>query len=99
MPENPTEKRSDKAVPLVIYKGGERVVIGSAYLKGDGRIEAQVAKDVREDLKHLLFGDRVGDISINPLYTSTMVNARTNETKEVAVVPPLMIRRTSGESK
>lgn len=63
---NEPTKRPDEAVPLVIYKGGERIVIGSAILKGDGRIEAQIAKDVREDLKDLLFGGRVGDFSINP---------------------------------
>lgn len=59
-------KRPDKALPLVIYKGGERIVIGSAYLKGDGSIEAQIAKDVKKELRDQLFGDLVGDISINP---------------------------------
>lgn len=60
------EKRPDKAVPLVIYKGGERIVIGSAYLKGDGRVEGQIQKDVKQELKDMLFGNTVGDISINP---------------------------------
>lgn len=67
MPENLTEKRADRVLPLVIYKGGERIVIGSAYLKGDGSIEAQIAKDVRQDLKDMIFGDRVGDFSLNPV--------------------------------
>lgn len=96
MPENPTEKRPDKPVPLVIYKGGERIVIGSAYLKGDGSIEGQVSKDVRQDLKDILFGDRVGDISINPLHTRKYVDLRTDETKEVVYIPPLNVRRPNG---
>lgn len=66
VPENPTEKRPDKAIPLVIYKSGERIVIGSAYLKGDGSIAAQIFKDVKQEITDLLFGDRVGDFSINP---------------------------------
>lgn len=98
MPENPTEKRPDKAVPLVIYKGGERIIVGSAYLKGDGSIEGQIAKDVRKDLKDVLFSDRVGDISINPLYTSTKVNLRTNALDEIAIVPPLKLGRPHGET-
>lgn len=96
MPENPTEKRPDQAVPLVIYKGGDRVVIGSAYLKGDGTIEGQITKDARQELKDILFGDRVGDISINPLQTSTLINSRTMEATEVAVVLPSKVRRPNG---
>lgn len=96
MPENPTEKRADQALPLVIYKGGERIVVGSAYLKGDGSIEAQVAKDVRQDLKDILFGGRVGDISINPLDTSVYSNMRTNAAVEVVAIPPLNVRRPNG---
>lgn len=94
VPENPTEKRPDKAVPLVIYKGGERIVVGSAYLKGDGRIEAQIFKDVKQELKALLFGDRIGDISINPTHTNLYVNLRTQKIEEVAVVPPPKIQES-----
>lgn len=64
------EKRKDQEVPLVIYKSGERVVIGQAILKGDGSIIAQIAKDVKKEFKDLLFGDRIGDISINPVIPS-----------------------------
>lgn len=100
----PTERRPDKAVPLVIYKGGECIVLGSAYLKGDGRIEGQIAKDVKKELQDLLFGDRVGNISINPepppihnpalltAHTSTFVDTKANEPVEVAVIPPLKIK-------
>lgn len=62
----PSEKRADQTVPIVIYKGGERIVIGSAYLKGDGSIEGKVFKDVKEDLKDLIFGGRIGNFSFNP---------------------------------
>lgn len=96
MPENPTEKRQDKPLPLVIYKGGERIVIGSAYLKGDGKVEGQISKDAREELKDVFFGDRVGDISINPLDTSVYFNTRTNEAVEVVAIPPLNVRRPNG---
>lgn len=66
MPDRPSEKRPDQTVPLVIYKSGERIVIGLAYLKGDGRIEGQIAQDVKKELREQLFGGLVGDISINP---------------------------------
>lgn len=61
------EKRKDQEVPLVIYKGGERIVIGHAILKGDGSIIAQVTKDAKIEFQDQLFGDRVGDFSINPV--------------------------------
>lgn len=60
------DKRPDQVVPLVIYKSGERITIGSAYLMGDGRIEAQIAKDVKKEISDLIFGGRVADISLNP---------------------------------
>ncbi len=91
-------KRKDKAVPLIMYKGGERIVIGQAIVKGDGSIEAQIAKDVRQDLRDILFGDMLGAVSIDPKpmpdmkYTSTFMNATTQEPIEVAVVAPLKIQ-------
>lgn len=60
------EKRPDKSVPLVMYKGGERIVIGQALVKGDGSIEGQISKDVRKELKDILFGDMLGGLSIDP---------------------------------
>jgi hypothetical protein len=66
VPQNPTEKRADQHVPLVIYKGGQRIVVGQAIVKGDGQIEAQISKDARKDLGDLFFKVLIGDISINP---------------------------------
>lgn len=91
------DKRPDKAVPLVIYKGGERIIIGQAIVKGDGSIEGQIAKDIRQELKDILFGDRLGAVTLDPMappssnveHTSTMINATTREPIEVAVVPHL----------
>lgn len=59
-------KKTSKQVPLVIYKGGERIEIGKASVSSDGEITAQVAKDVRRDIKDLLFGDLLDHISVNP---------------------------------
>jgi hypothetical protein len=66
VPQNPTEKRADQHVPLVIYKGGQRIVVGQAIVKGDGQIEAQLSKDARKDLGDIFFKALIGDISINP---------------------------------
>lgn len=62
----PTDKRPDKTVPLVMYKGGERIVIGQALVKGDGSISGQIAKDVRKEIGDLLFGDMLGALSLDP---------------------------------
>lgn len=91
-------RRPDKTVPLVIYKGGERIIVGQAIVKGDGSIEGQIAKDVRKELKDLLFGDMLGGLSLDPKppidlkYTSTMVDIKTNEAVEVALVSPLKVQ-------
>lgn len=61
-----TEKRADKTVPLVLYKGGERIIIGQAIIKGDGKIEGQIAQDVRKEIGDLIFGDRLGGLSLDP---------------------------------
>lgn len=63
---NKPEKRKDQEVPLVIYKSGERIEVGRAILKGDGSIIAQISKDVKVEFKDLLFGNILGDISLNP---------------------------------
>lgn len=60
------EKRKDQEVPLVIYKGGEKIAIGHAILKGDGSLSGQVTKDVMKELSDLLFGGSIGDVSLNP---------------------------------
>ncbi len=90
-------KRPDKTVPLVMYKGGERIVIGQAIVKGDGSIIGQIAKDVRKELKDVLFGDMLGALSLDPkpavdLQYSTFFNATTKEPIETVVVPPLKVR-------
>lgn len=59
-------KRADQTVDLVIYKSGERIVIGKAVVKGDGSIEAQIAKDVRKEISDLLFGGLLGGLSLDP---------------------------------
>lgn len=93
------EKRKDQEVPLVIYKGGERIEVGRAILKGDGSIIAQVAKDVKAEFKDLLFGNTLGDMSLNPKVLlprdtqySIGFNATTKEALEAAVIPPLKIQ-------
>ncbi len=58
-------KKPSVQVDLVIYKGGERLVIGKAAIDPDGSIQAQIAKDLRADVKDIL-GKHIGDISINP---------------------------------
>lgn len=58
-------KKKSKQVPLVIYKGGERIEIGMASVSTDGSIEAQIKKDIREDIKEMIYAD-IGDFSINP---------------------------------
>lgn len=89
----------DQTVPLVLYKGGERIIIGQATVKGDGSIQAQIAKDVRKELKDLLFGGSLGGLSLDPkpqpdmkYHTSTYVDTATQEAIEVAVIPPLKIQ-------
>lgn len=85
------EPKKEKTVPLVMYRRGERIVIGQAIVKGDGSIEGQIAKDVRQELKDILFGDMLGAISVDPKplpSTSTYINLKTNEAVEVAVIPP-----------
>lgn len=57
--------KKSKQVPLVIYKGGERIEIGMASVSTDGNIEAQIKKDLREDVKTIIYGD-LGDLSLNP---------------------------------
>lgn len=90
-------KKTSKQVPLVIYKSGERIQIGMASIGSDGEIIGQIAKDIREDVKALLWGN-IGDVSLNPKkpldlkYTSTFVDAKTQEPVEVAVVAPLKIQ-------
>ena len=66
MEKSKHEKRKDQEVPLVIYKGGERIEVGRAIVKGDGSIVAQIAKDVKQEFKDLLFGNVLGDLSLNP---------------------------------
>ncbi len=66
MEKSKHEKRKDKEVPLVMYKGGERLVIGQAIVKGDGSIIGQISKDVRKELSDVLFGDMLGAISVDP---------------------------------
>lgn len=90
------KKLKDKRVPLVIYKSGERIVIGQAIVKGDGSIEGQIAKDVRKEIQHLIFGDALGALSFDPkaqpdmkYHTSTYVATSTKEPIEVAVIPPV----------
>lgn len=58
-------RKKSKQVPLVIYKGGERIEIGMASVSTDGSIEAQIKRDIREDIKDIIYGD-LGDLSINP---------------------------------
>lgn len=58
-------RKKSKQVPLVIYKGGERIEIGMASVSTDGSIEAQIKKDIREDIKAVIYGD-LGDLSLNP---------------------------------
>lgn len=80
------EKRKDQEVPLVIYKGGERIVIGHVILKGDGSLSGQIAKDFKKELSDLLFGNTLGDVSLNPnvpanpdmTYHKTFKNVHTN---------------------
>lgn len=52
-----------KQVPLVIYKGGERIVLGMASVEDNGSIEAQVAKDMWPAVKDIL-QPNVGEFSI-----------------------------------
>lgn len=71
MPTDPCLKLVDlsrsvgKQVDLVLYKGGERIVIGKAIVEKDGAISAQIAKDLRADVKEIITG-KIGDVSINP---------------------------------
>lgn len=65
-----SEKEVSKQVPLVIYKGGERIVVGMAIVNPDGSIQAQIAKDINKELKTALFGNAIGDISLNPMVRS-----------------------------
>lgn len=81
-------KRPDQIVPLVIYKGGERLVIGQATVKGDGQIEGQISKDAKSDLKDLIFSGSLGDLSLNPNV----------EVAVVANLPSVPIVRTERES-
>lgn len=86
------DKRADQTVPLVIYKGGERIVIGQAIVKGDGGIEGQIAKDVRQELKDLLFGGSLGALSLDPkpnpdLKYNNIITSKEAQTI-VAIVPP-----------
>lgn len=59
-------KRPSKQVDLVIYKGGERIIVGRASLDPDGKIEAQIARDIREDVKAMVYGDLLDCLSLNP---------------------------------
>lgn len=54
-----------KQIPLVMYKGGARVVIGRASVGDDGSIEAQVTKDAWPLVKGF-FKPSIGEISISP---------------------------------
>lgn len=65
-------KPKSKQVPLVIYKGGERIEIGMAIVATDGSILAQVKKDLREDVKDIVYAD-LGDVSLNPKTPPHMV--------------------------
>lgn len=58
-----------KQVPLVVYKGGTRTVIGMASVQEDGSIEAQVMKDHWPTVKDL-FLPNIGELSIAPVGTS-----------------------------
>lgn len=54
-----------KQVPLVVYKGGTRHVVGMAQVEPDGKIEAQVAKDHWDTVKEMMQPD-IGEFSITP---------------------------------
>lgn len=96
-------KRADQTVDLVIYKSGERIVIGKAVVKGDGSIEAQIAKDVRKEISDLLFGGLLGGLSLDPKPKPDMkynnafslfVDSKADEIIEAAVVPPLKVQES-----
>lgn len=55
-----------KQVDLVLYKGGERIVIGKVALNPDGSFQGQIARDIRAEVK-LILSEGIGDISINPI--------------------------------
>ncbi len=57
-----------KQIPLVIYKGGVRTVIGMASVEDDGSFVGQVAKDVWPTVKDL-FLPNIGEFSIAPVGT------------------------------
>jgi hypothetical protein len=92
--------KKSKQIDLVIYKSGERIVVGRAIVNGDGSITAQIAKDVRKEYKDLIYGDMLDHLSLNPKapavldlkYTSVHVDTKTQVVDEVAYVPPLKIK-------
>jgi hypothetical protein len=56
-----------KKVPLVMYEGGERRVIGEAVLYDDGKVEGQIKDEVNlpEALKSsLVFGASLGPLPL-----------------------------------
>ena len=64
-------------IPLTIYKGGIRTVIGMAIVEKDGQITAQVAKD-HWPVVRSYFTPNVGELSIGPFTP--------NQTPKAAVV-------------
>jgi hypothetical protein len=62
-----------KQVPLVMYKGGVRTVLGMASVQDDGSITAQVTKDHWPLVKDL-FLPNIGEFSISPFRKMTIVN-------------------------
>lgn len=56
-----------KQVPLVVYKGGVRTVVGHASVEKDGMITAQVARDHWKIVKDFLVPDKA-EITIAPIH-------------------------------
>jgi len=59
------ERAKGQQVPLVMYKGGERIVLGRAYIESDGSIVGQIAKDFRAAVNDI-FSVGIGEVSIDP---------------------------------
>lgn len=66
-----------KTVPLVVYRGGERIVIGEADVDENGGVSARVSPDAPADVRD----------AFQPDYTTFSVDGSPLET---ALIPPLL---------
>ena len=62
-----------KQVPLVMYQSGIRTVLGTATIKSDGSVEAQIADDVWPSVREF-FLPSAGEFSLNTAPKVKIVN-------------------------